>query len=70
LAHSESPEAIVTNNDEPKPKGRHDKYKEDLKVLGENLRTTLAINLAAKDYVRPLQGDMTYNKHGHVYMAY
>jgi hypothetical protein len=70
LAHSESPEAIVTDNDEPKPKGRHDKYKEDLKVLGENLRTTLAINLAAKNYVRPLQGDMKYNKHGHVYMTY
>ena len=69
-SHSEPPEALVTDNDEPKPAGRPDKRTDDLKKLGEKLRSTLAVNLAAKGYVRPTQPGMTYNKHGHVYMTY
>jgi DDE superfamily endonuclease len=69
-SHSEPPEALVTDNDEPKPAGRPDKRKDDLKKLGEELRTTLTVNLAARAYVRPQQAGMTYNKHGHVYMTY
>ena len=57
-AHGEVPDAIVTDNDEPKPKGRQDKRLEDLKKLGSKLRNTLATNLAAKNYVRPLQSGM------------
>jgi hypothetical protein len=69
-AHSDPPEALVTDNDEPKPRGRLDKRKEELKVLGVKLRETLTINLAAKGYVRPLQMGMKYNSHGHVYMEF
>ena len=46
-SHSEPPEALVTDNDEPKPAGRPDKRKDDLKKLGEELRTTLTVNLGA-----------------------
>ena len=67
---TEPPEALVTDNDEQKPKGRLDKRKEDLKELGSKLRETLTLNLSTKGFVRPLQGGMQFNSHGHVYMEY
>jgi hypothetical protein len=66
--HSEPLESLVTDKNEPKPAGRPNKWKDDLKKLGEELQMTLTINLAAKNYVRPQQTRMTYNKHGQVYM--
>ncbi len=44
-AHGEAPNALVSDNDEPKPKGRLDKRKEDLKEHGKMLRDTLTTNL-------------------------
>ena len=70
VSHLEPPEALVTDNDEPKPAGWPDKQKDDLKKLGEQLQMTLTMNLAAKGYVRPTQNGMTYNKYGRVYMTY
>ena len=69
-AHGDAPNALVSDNEEPKPKGRLDKRKEELKESGSKLRETLSTNLATKGYVRPLQTGMKYNSSGHVYMEY
>ncbi len=69
-AHREVPNAIATNNNKPKPKGRQDKRLEDLKKLRSKLCNTLAAKSAAKNYIWPLQNGMHDNKHSHIFMSY
>jgi DDE superfamily endonuclease len=65
----EIPRPMVTDNNEPRVGGRRRVDEEELRVLGEELRRRLTGRLAARDLRRPLQHDMHYNAHGHIYIA-
>jgi DDE superfamily endonuclease len=65
----ELPHAIATDNNEPRPVGRHstDEIKE--RELGIHIRERLTVKLAVHGMRRPLLHDMHYNSHGHIYMS-
>jgi hypothetical protein len=65
----EMPRAIVTDNNEPRPKGRPSAHDLRFRELGTELRHRLMIQLATREMRRPLQHDMHYNSHGHIYMT-
>jgi hypothetical protein len=63
------PRAIVADNNEPRRGRRRRVDEEELRDRGEELRRQLTGRLAANDIRRPLQHDMHYNSHGHIYMT-
>jgi DDE superfamily endonuclease len=66
---AEIPRPLATDNNEPRPRGRvsHDEMK--LRDQGGEVRHRLTIKLATYGMKRPLQHDMKYNKHGHIYFT-
>jgi hypothetical protein len=65
----EMPRAVVTDNNEPRPRGRPTMDDVDLRRHGQEVRHRLTVQLAAHDLRRPMQHDMRYNSHGHIYMT-
>jgi DDE superfamily endonuclease len=65
----EVPQAIATDNNEPRPPGRHSTEEIKERELGVIIRERLTVKLAARGMSRPLEHNMHYNSHGHVYMS-
>jgi DDE superfamily endonuclease len=65
----EMPRAVATDNNEPRRRGRPTFEESKLSELGEKVRHRLTVKLSSHDRRRPLQHDMHYNQHGHIYMT-
>ena len=65
----EMPRAVVTDNNEPRQRGRVGLEEEKQRVLGEAIRHRLTVKLAANDLKRPMHHDMHYNRHGNIHMS-
>ena len=68
-ATGEMPRAIVSDNNEPRRCGRPSVEEEEHRQQGILTRHNLTIKLAVHEMKRPLQSDMHYNSHGHIYMT-
>ena len=67
---NEVPDALVTDNNEPRPRGRPSCGDAVLKARAEKLRENLLLSLSLNGKVRPQRKGTKYNKYGHVYMDY
>ena len=65
----EMPRALATDNNEPRTAGRHSLEQIDMTQLGDTVRSRLTVKLAVHEMRRPLQHDMHYNSHEHIYMT-
>jgi DDE superfamily endonuclease len=65
----EAPQAIATDNNEPRLGGRPSSDEVKQRELGITVRERLTVKLAVQDMRRPLEHDMHYNSHGHIYMT-
>lgn len=65
-ATREVPDALVTDNNEPRPKSRPTQEEANMRQQGEHVRTLLTTKLASANMRRPLQHNMRYNKHGNI----
>ena len=63
----ELPRALVTDNNEPRRRGRPTLEEAELKEKGEEVRHRLLIRLAAENMRRPMQYNMEYNDYGNIY---
>ena len=66
---NEIPVALVSDNNEPKPRGRHTAEQQTSRAAGEKIRLQLAVKLNQHKMKRPLQDGMKYNDYGHVYIT-
>lgn len=58
---------LVTDNNEPKPKGRKSNKRKREEDAGSQLRDSLCTSLHENGMVRPKRSNMRYNSLGHVY---
>jgi hypothetical protein len=68
----ERPSAMVSDNNKPRPPGRHDRRfekEEEVEILGEEVQERLALALAQAGLWSPVQDGMEYNTYGHVYLT-
>jgi DDE superfamily endonuclease len=65
----EVPQAIATDNNEPRLGGRRTSQEIIQRELGIRIRERLTVKLAVHNMRRPLEHDMHYNSHGHIYMS-
>ena len=65
----EMPIAVVTDNNEPRAKGRPTLTEMENMELGAKVRHSIMLKLATNNLKRPLQSDMHYNKYGNIYMS-
>jgi DDE superfamily endonuclease len=65
----ETPQAIATDNNEPRLGGRPSTEELEQREKGITIRERLTVKLAVHDMRRPLEHDMHYNSHGHIYMT-
>ena len=65
----ESPRALVSDNNEPRPLGRPSMSEKAMIAQGELLRNNLMLSLSARgDFRRPTERGMKYNSEGLIYM--
>ena len=64
----EIPEALVSGNNEPKPRGRPKINDVESKKRGEQMREVIAWTLKSRGMIRPSQPGFKYNSYGMVYM--
>ena len=62
----EIPAAVVTDNNEPRRRGRRTLEEAEASHLGDDIRLRLTVKLASRNIRRPLQHDMEYNSHGNM----
>jgi hypothetical protein len=66
----EMPRPVVTDNNEPRSRGRPTVDKVQLRQEGMQIRhNLLTIRLAVNNLRRPLLHDMKVNSYGHIYMT-
>lgn len=65
----ELPIPLVTDNNEPRRRGRPTLMETTDYHQGVTVRERLTTRLAASEMRRPLQHDMHYNQYGHIYMT-
>ena len=65
----EIPRAMVSDNNEPKGRGRHTLDETAMALQGAKVRDILTTRLAVNDMRRPMKHDMKYNSYGHIYMT-
>jgi DDE superfamily endonuclease len=65
----EIPRALVSDNNETNTGGRPSLTDRESRRMGDAVRHRLTVRLAIHDLQRPLQHDMHYNSHGHIYMT-
>jgi hypothetical protein len=65
----EIPRAIVTDNNEPRTRGRPSVNNLEFREQGAEIRHQLTIRLASCEMKHPLQHDMHYNSQGHMFMT-
>jgi DDE superfamily endonuclease len=64
----EIPRPVVTDNNEPRGRGRPSMDELEMKRVGEEIRHRLTVKLASQDMKRPMQHDMHYNSFGHIFI--
>lgn len=65
----EVPRPLVTDNDQPPPRGRPPPEEHEFRQLGNNIRHRLVVKLAAHKRSRPMEHDMEFNSQGNIYMT-
>jgi hypothetical protein len=64
----EMPRAVVTDNNEPRRRGRRTIQEEEMRTIGAGVRSRLTVKLATHELKRPMLHDMKYNSYGHIYL--
>jgi DDE superfamily endonuclease len=65
----EVPQAIATDNNEPRTPGRRTLEENKQRERGISIRDRLTVQLAVHNMKRPMEHGMHYNSHGHIYMS-
>jgi hypothetical protein len=65
----EVPQAVATDNNEPRTGGRPTLEDVKLRALGISIRERLTVKLAVHEMKRSMEHDMHCNAHGHIYMT-
>jgi hypothetical protein len=68
IPREETPAPMVSDNNEPTPRGRHSQERINNKAAGSLLRDHLKMSLSLMEKTRPIQKEFKLNSLGMVYM--